>query len=37
VFIAGAVTLILLQSAGTIHLPYLGGSSPGASGPFRTP
>ncbi len=36
VFIAVAVTLILLQSAGTIHLPYLGGSSPGASGPFRT-
>lgn len=36
VFIAAAVTLILLQSAGTIHLPYLGGSSPGASGPFRT-
>ena len=36
VLIAVAVTLILLQSAGTIHLPYLGGSSPGASGPFRT-
>ncbi|MGH9207747.1 MAG: hypothetical protein ACRD1G_14535 [Acidimicrobiales bacterium] len=29
VFIATAVTLILLQSAGTIHLPYLGGSGPG--------
>jgi len=28
-FIATAVTLILLQSAGTIHLPYLGGSGPG--------
>jgi hypothetical protein len=28
--IAVAVTLILLQSAGTIHLPYLGGASPGA-------
>jgi hypothetical protein len=36
VLIAVAVTLILLQSAGTIHLPYLGGSSPGASGPIRT-
>jgi hypothetical protein len=36
VLIAVAVTLILLQSAGTIHLPYLGGSGPGASGPFRT-
>jgi hypothetical protein len=36
VLIALAVTLILLQSAGTIHLPYLGGSGPGASGPFRT-
>jgi hypothetical protein len=28
--IAAAVTLILLQSAGTIHLPYLGGATPGA-------
>ncbi len=28
-FIATAMTLILLQSAGTIHLPYLGGASPG--------
>jgi hypothetical protein len=28
-FIATAVTLILLQSAGTIHLPYLGGAGPG--------
>jgi hypothetical protein len=36
VLIAGVVTLILLQSAGTIHLPYLGGSSPGANGPIRT-
>jgi hypothetical protein len=36
VLIAVAVTLILLQSAGTVHLPYLGGSSPGASGPLRT-
>jgi len=37
VFIGTAVTLILLQSAGTIHLPYLGGSSPGTIPPFRTP
>jgi hypothetical protein len=37
VLIAVAVTLILLQSAGTIHLPYLGGSSPGASGSLSTP
>ncbi len=29
VFFSGAVTLILLQSAGTIHLPFLGGASPG--------
>jgi hypothetical protein len=29
VVIAAAITLILLQSAGTIHLPYLGGASPG--------
>ena len=28
-FIGAAVTLILLQSAGTIHLPLLGGSNPG--------
>ncbi len=28
-FIATAVTLILLQSAGTIHLPYLGGAGSG--------
>ena len=28
-FIVTAVTLILLQSAGTIHLPYLGGVGPG--------
>jgi hypothetical protein len=35
VVIATAVTLILLQSAGTIHLPYLGGSSPGTVGPLR--
>jgi hypothetical protein len=33
--IATVVTLILLQSAGTIHLPYLGGSSPGTVGPLR--
>jgi hypothetical protein len=36
VVIAAVVTLILLQSAGTIHLPYLGGSSPGSVGPLRT-
>jgi hypothetical protein len=38
-FIAVAVTLILLQSAGTIHLPFLGGRNPGAIGaigPIRT-
>ncbi len=35
-FIAAAVTIILLQSAGTIHLPYLGGSGPGAAGAVRT-
>ncbi len=29
-FVAAAVTLILLQSAGTVHLPFLGGSSPAA-------
>jgi hypothetical protein len=29
VFLAVAVTLILLQSAGTIHLPFLGGANPG--------
>jgi hypothetical protein len=37
VLIAVAVTLILLQSAGAIHLPYLGGSSPGAVSPLRSP
>lgn len=30
-FIAAAVTLILLQSAGTVHLPYLGGNGSGSS------
>jgi hypothetical protein len=35
VIIATVVTLILLQSAGTIHLPYLGGSSSGTVGPLR--
>jgi hypothetical protein len=35
-FVAVAVTLILLQSAGTVHLPYLGGSSSGVVEPFRT-
>jgi hypothetical protein len=34
-FIAAAVTLILLQSAGTIHLPLLGGSNPGTVGVVR--
>jgi hypothetical protein len=36
VVIATVVTLILLQSAGTIHLPYLGGSSPSSVGPLRS-
>ncbi len=31
-FIAAVVTLILLQSAGAVHLPFLGGSSPGLVG-----
>jgi hypothetical protein len=30
-FLGTAVALILLQSAGTIHLPYLGGTGPGAT------
>jgi hypothetical protein len=30
-FIATAVTLILLQSAGVVHLPYLGGNGSGAT------
>ena len=34
-FIGAAVTLILLQSAGTIHLPLLGGSNPGTVGVVR--
>jgi hypothetical protein len=29
VFLVTAATLVLLQSAGTIHLPYLGGANPG--------
>lgn len=29
VFVAAVITLILLQSAGTIHVPLLGGSSQG--------
>jgi hypothetical protein len=33
VFILVAVTLILLQSAGVIHLPYLGGTGPGGISP----
>ena len=36
VFIGAAVTLILLQSAGAIHLPFLGGANPGSLGPIRT-
>lgn len=36
-FLAAAVTIILLQSAGTIHLPYLGGVGSGMIGPLRTP
>jgi hypothetical protein len=35
VVIGTVVALILLQSAGTIHLPYLGGSSSGEVGPLR--
>jgi hypothetical protein len=40
VFIAAAVTLILLQSAGVVHLPYLGGNGSGSGavghlGPVR--
>jgi hypothetical protein len=34
--IGTAVTLILLQSAGVIHLPYLGGNSPGTVRTIRT-
>jgi hypothetical protein len=36
VFIATAVTLILLQSAGTIHLPFLGGPGPATVALLRT-
>jgi len=36
VFIATAVTLVLLQSAGTIHLPFLGGPGPATVGLLRT-
>jgi hypothetical protein len=36
VLIGTAVTLILLQSAGTIHLPYIGGSGPGTVRLLRT-
>jgi hypothetical protein len=32
VFIAASVTLILLQSAGAIHLPFLGGANSGSLG-----
>jgi hypothetical protein len=34
-FLGTAVALILLQSAGTIHLPYLGGASSGTIGWIR--
>jgi hypothetical protein len=34
-FLVTAVTLILLQSAGTIHLPFLGGAGSGTIGRFR--
>lgn len=34
-FLLTAVTLILLQSAGVIHLPYLGGARPGRITPIR--
>jgi hypothetical protein len=37
VFLAAAVTVILLQSAGAIHLPYLGGVGSGVIGLLRTP
>jgi hypothetical protein len=37
VLTAAAITLILLQSTGAIHLPYLGGSGPGQITPVRTP
>ena len=30
VFIATSVTLILLQSSGAIHLPFLGGANSGS-------
>jgi hypothetical protein len=35
VFLVTVVTLILLQSAGAIHLPYLGGTGPGGIEPIR--
>lgn len=34
-FLATAAALILLQSAGTIHLPFLGGPAPGTVLPLR--
>jgi hypothetical protein len=36
VLIGTAVTLILLQSAGAIHLPYLGGAGSGTMGALRS-
>ena len=35
VFLAASVTVILLQSAGAIHLPFLGGVGSGSMGPLR--
>jgi len=35
-FVATAITLILLQSAGVVHLPLLGGSSPGVVSGLRS-
>lgn len=35
--VVAAVTLILLQSAGVVHLPFLGGGPTGSSGPAPTP
>jgi hypothetical protein len=35
-FVATAIALILLQSAGVVHLPFLGGSSSTGSLPVRT-
>ena len=34
--LAAAVTVILLQSAGVIHIPFLGGGATGSAGPVRS-